>query len=102
MHRRGIATDRAELAQEIDAVNAELVTASTATEAAAEPAQTPELAAALIMLRQTFRGSTAPRPGLSKLFRRLAHAITVRIWRVMPVPRRPSTITPIIESRVPT
>src|SRR5258708_7496415 len=108
MHRRGITTERAEIAREIAAVNVELAASS---ETAGEAVQTRERAAASIMLRQTFRGSTAPQraraptidgPGLSKLFRRLAHVITVGIWRVMPVPRRSPTIAPMIESRAPT
>jgi ATP-dependent exoDNAse (exonuclease V) alpha subunit len=99
MQRRGIKTERVELAQEIETVNAALVTPQAAQDFAAastEAVQAREHTAAPIMPRKAFRASTAREntrappiegQGLSTLFRRLARALTVRIRRLMTAPR---------------
>jgi hypothetical protein len=84
--------------------------ASTATEHACKPLQTqeppaPSFAPAASPPASTGRENARASPitgrGLSDMFRRLARALTIRISWVMPMPRRPPTIAPIIESRAP-
>jgi hypothetical protein len=122
MQRRGVATERAELAQKIAATNAELMTppdggahdVATATYkcalddfagAGAALTQRPKASAASELSRQSSRAFTAPqwrRDGVPMLFRRVGRALVLRLLqRLAGTARRPQHVGRIAEARAP-
>lgn len=97
MQRRGAATERAELAQTVVAINAVLASPVAG-------AETREAPAAVVLHRQPLRALTARQRTRSRaltLFRRLGRALMVRaLSYVSPgVPYRPQRIAQIVEAR---
>jgi len=97
MQRRGEATERAELAQHVAAINAVLASPAAVTE-------TREAPAASVLPRQPIRTLTArqrARAAAVMLFRRLGRALMVRALGSVCAPYRPQRMVRIAEARAP-